>query len=122
MSAEPSTQPELRTQLTAIADCAKAAEGSGVPVIADGGLRTSGDLAKALADVQTAYAEGEAAFKKGDWAAYGAAQTKLKAAIEKALALQQGAGTGGTGSLTPTATATTTATTPATSTATSTGG
>ena len=36
-------------QLTAVMDCAKAAEGTGVPVIADGGLRTSGDLAKALA-------------------------------------------------------------------------
>jgi IMP dehydrogenase len=36
-------------QLTAVMDCAKAADGTGVPVIADGGLRTSGDLAKALA-------------------------------------------------------------------------
>jgi IMP dehydrogenase len=36
-------------QLTAVLDCAQAAEGTGVPVIADGGLRTSGDLAKALA-------------------------------------------------------------------------
>nr|WP_221364315.1 IMP dehydrogenase [Sphingomonas jinjuensis] len=36
-------------QLTAVMDCAKAAATSGVPVIADGGLRTSGDLAKALA-------------------------------------------------------------------------
>ncbi|HEY3118179.1 MAG TPA: IMP dehydrogenase [Chloroflexota bacterium] len=36
-------------QLTAIDDCARAAARSGVPVIADGGIRSSGDLAKAIA-------------------------------------------------------------------------
>ncbi|WP_338015293.1 IMP dehydrogenase [Altererythrobacter sp. C41] len=36
-------------QLTAIMECAEEAAKSGVPVIADGGLRTSGDAAKALA-------------------------------------------------------------------------
>ncbi|WP_242095653.1 MULTISPECIES: IMP dehydrogenase [unclassified Sphingomonas] len=36
-------------QLTAVMDCAEAGQKAGVPVIADGGLRTSGDLAKALA-------------------------------------------------------------------------
>ena len=36
-------------QLTAIMDCAAEAAKSGVPVIADGGIRTSGDVAKALA-------------------------------------------------------------------------
>ncbi len=36
-------------QLTAIMDSANEAAKSGVPVIADGGLRTSGDIAKALA-------------------------------------------------------------------------
>jgi IMP dehydrogenase len=36
-------------QLTAILDSAGAAAASGTPVIADGGLRTSGDVAKALA-------------------------------------------------------------------------
>lgn len=36
-------------QLTAIAECAKAAAGSGAPVIADGGIKFSGDVTKALA-------------------------------------------------------------------------
>jgi IMP dehydrogenase len=36
-------------QLTAIYDVAKALKGSGIPVIADGGIRYSGDIVKALA-------------------------------------------------------------------------
>jgi IMP dehydrogenase len=36
-------------QLTAIADCAKVLEGSGVPIVADGGVKFSGDISKALA-------------------------------------------------------------------------
>jgi len=36
-------------QLTAIADCAEALKGTGVPVIADGGIKYSGDISKALA-------------------------------------------------------------------------
>ena len=36
-------------QLTAVMDCAAAAEESGIPIIADGGIKYSGDLAKALA-------------------------------------------------------------------------
>ncbi|GMV50229.1 MAG: Inosine-5'-monophosphate dehydrogenase [Nitrospirae bacterium] len=36
-------------QLTAIADCAKVLAGTGVPVIADGGIKYSGDITKALA-------------------------------------------------------------------------
>jgi len=36
-------------QLTAVADCARALDGSGVPIIADGGIKFSGDITKALA-------------------------------------------------------------------------
>lgn len=35
-------------QITAIYDCAKATEGTGIPIIADGGIQYSGDIAKAL--------------------------------------------------------------------------
>lgn len=35
-------------QITAIYDCARAAEGTGIPIIADGGIQYSGDIAKAL--------------------------------------------------------------------------
>jgi IMP dehydrogenase len=36
-------------QLTAIADCAEAGARMGIPIIADGGIRNSGDITKALA-------------------------------------------------------------------------
>ena len=36
-------------QITAIAEAARAARGSGVPVIADGGIKFSGDITKAIA-------------------------------------------------------------------------
>src|SRR5580693_1159147 len=36
-------------QITAIVECAKATAGSGVPLIADGGIKFSGDLTKAIA-------------------------------------------------------------------------
>ena len=36
-------------QITAIMECARAAKGSGVPLIADGGVKFSGDITKALA-------------------------------------------------------------------------
>ncbi len=36
-------------QLTAVLECARAAAGRDVPIIADGGIRSSGDLTKALA-------------------------------------------------------------------------
>ena len=36
-------------QITAIMECARAAKGTGVPLIADGGIKFSGDITKALA-------------------------------------------------------------------------
>ncbi|HTK88065.1 MAG TPA: IMP dehydrogenase [Nitrospiraceae bacterium] len=36
-------------QLTAIMDCAKALSGTGIPIVADGGVKFSGDITKALA-------------------------------------------------------------------------
>ncbi|GBC82329.1 Inosine-5'-monophosphate dehydrogenase [bacterium HR10] len=36
-------------QITAIMECARAARGTGVPIIADGGIRFSGDITKAIA-------------------------------------------------------------------------
>ena len=36
-------------QLTAIIECTKVADGNGVPIIADGGIRNSGDITKAIA-------------------------------------------------------------------------
>jgi len=36
-------------QITAIADCARAAHSAGIPVISDGGVKFSGDIAKAIA-------------------------------------------------------------------------
>ncbi len=36
-------------QLSAVNDCANALEGTGIPVIADGGIRYSGDIVKAIA-------------------------------------------------------------------------
>ncbi len=36
-------------QITAVIDCARGAEGTGVPIIADGGIKYSGDITKALA-------------------------------------------------------------------------
>jgi IMP dehydrogenase len=36
-------------QLTAIIECARAARGTGVPIIADGGIKFSGDISKAIA-------------------------------------------------------------------------
>jgi uncharacterized membrane protein (UPF0182 family) len=50
----------------------------------------SNDLANALASAQQALADAQAALAKGDFAAYGKAQDRLKAAIQAAVAAQRG--------------------------------
>ena len=50
---------------------------------------TSNALAQALASAQKALADSQAALAKGDFAAYGKAQDRLKAAIEAAVAAQR---------------------------------
>jgi uncharacterized membrane protein (UPF0182 family) len=49
---------------------------------------TATTVAAALADAQRAFADGQAALAKGDFAAYGKAQDALKAAIARAIAAQ----------------------------------
>jgi uncharacterized membrane protein (UPF0182 family) len=50
---------------------------------------TNTDLANALASAQQALADAQAALAKGDFAAYGKAQDRLKAAIEAAVSAQR---------------------------------
>ena len=45
-----------------------------------------GDLAAAIADIEQAYADGQAALEAGDWEAYGEAQDRLQDAIRRAVA------------------------------------
>ncbi len=52
---------------------------------APAGTPDSAALSKALKDAQAAYVEGEAALRKGDFAAYGQAQAELKDALERAV-------------------------------------
>ena len=52
---------------------------------APSGTPNASALSQALRDAEAAYAEGEAALKAGDFAAYGAAQEKLKAALKRAV-------------------------------------
>ncbi len=73
-----------------------------------GGTATDPALKAALAEVQKAFTDGQEALKKGDFTAYGAAQTRLQAAIARAVAVVP------SGSLTvPTPSATTTTAAPA---------
>ncbi|WP_414695820.1 UPF0182 family protein [Oryzihumus sp.] len=67
------------------------------------GTGSSTALAKALADAQRAYAAGQDALKKGDFAAYGQAQKDLQDAIARAVAAQP---KGGSVTVTPSPSAT----------------
>jgi uncharacterized membrane protein (UPF0182 family) len=58
---------------------------TGTATAAPSGTPDSAALSKALKDAQAAYIEGEAALKRGDFAAYGQAQAKLKEALTRAV-------------------------------------
>ncbi|HET8767467.1 MAG TPA: UPF0182 family protein, partial [Pedococcus sp.] len=64
-------------------------------------------LAQALADIQSAYDDGQKALKAGDFAAYGEAQKKLDDAIKRAVAASP---KGGSTTVTPTPSGTATTT------------
>ncbi|GAA1170862.1 UPF0182 family protein [Ornithinimicrobium humiphilum] len=51
----------------------------------DPGAEPTGDLAEAIAEIQQAYEDGQAALEEGDWQAYGEAQERLQEAIRKAV-------------------------------------
>jgi hypothetical protein len=73
------------------ATAADAGAGSGGGVVTTPGTGTGGDAsayAAAIAAIQQAYDEGQAALRRGDLAGYATAQDKLKAAIAAAAALE----------------------------------
>jgi uncharacterized membrane protein (UPF0182 family) len=75
------------------AAAADSGAGATTPTPAPGGTRAGGTgstpaLKAALAEVQKAFSDGQAALKKGDFTAYGEAQKRLQAAIAKAVAAE----------------------------------
>ncbi len=58
---------------------------SGTATPPPAGSADSAALSKALKDAQAAYVQGEAALRKGDFAAYGQAQAALKDALQRAV-------------------------------------
>ena len=79
------------------------ADGSGTTPPTTGAPSTDPTVAAALADAQTALQQGQAALARGDFAAYGEAQTALADALERAVQAEQAAG-GGTPAPAPDAT------------------
>ena len=84
------------------------------PPPATGTPSTDPTVAAALADAQTALQQGQAALAKGDFAAYGEAQTALADALQRAVEAEQaaGGGTGGDAATAPDAAASPSPTTP----------
>ncbi len=83
---DPTTEPTTEPTQTP-----PAAEEPAPPVAPDAATARQ-QLEAALAEANTAYAEGQAALAAGDFAAYGAAQERLQAAIAAALAAEEALG------------------------------
>ncbi len=68
-------------------------EGGPAPDDGEGTSGTDeGALAEAVQEIEQAYADGQAALEAGDWEAYGQAQERLQAAIQKAVEASPGGG------------------------------
>jgi uncharacterized membrane protein (UPF0182 family) len=67
----------------------------------DGRAEPAQDLARALAQAQSAYEQGQRALAEGDFAAYGEAQEALKAALDRAEQAQQQLAESGSGTAAP---------------------
>jgi uncharacterized membrane protein (UPF0182 family) len=61
----------------------------GEPAEPDTGQTAQQRLNQALADMQTALSDADAALRSGDFTAYGAAQRRLEAALQRAVAAQR---------------------------------
>ncbi len=96
-----------RTFPASLAEALGTTPGGGQPGANTGSAKAQ--LVRAIADANQAYADGQAALAKGDFAAYGAAQARLAAALKRAEQAAQQLGvnppsTPGSGSPSPTPT------------------
>jgi uncharacterized membrane protein (UPF0182 family) len=78
-------EDNLDAALNALFSGDSGADGGGTVTPVDPGQTADQKLATALANARQAMIDKDAAMKAGDWAAYGKADTRLKAAIEAAL-------------------------------------
>jgi uncharacterized membrane protein (UPF0182 family) len=82
--------------------------GGGTPATGGPPLQADENLRAAIAAANRAYADAQTALKNNDWAAYGEAQKRLKAALDQLAGLRKQSGARPTASASPTSTPTST--------------